>query len=282
MQFVRYSAGEAGHWGVLDGDNVHSLADHPAGPPSLQDITNDSYRSHVRTLVDEGALTTLPVADVRLLAPVPEPGKIVCVGMNYRDHAEEQDEPIPDKPLLFGKAPTAVTNPGAPIRRPPEIEEVDFEVELGVVIGREAHRVDAADAESYVAGYTVVDDVSGRDAQFEDGQFLRGKSFDTFAPMGPALTKGGDFDPNATDVACRVNGETMQSSNTSEFIFDAYELVEYISHAMTLRPGDVISTGTPGGVGIFREPPELLEAGDTVEVEIEGIGTLSNPVVDGE
>ena len=282
MQFVRYSAGGAGHWGVLDDDDVHSLADHPAGPPSLQDITNDSYRAHVRTLVDEGALTTLPVADVRLLAPVSEPGKIVCVGMNYRDHAEEQDEPIPDKPLLFGKAPTAVTNPGAPIRRPPEIEEVDFEVELGVVIGREAHRVDAADAEAYVAGYTAVNDVSGRDAQFEDGQFLRGKSFDTFAPMGPALTKGDDFDPNATDVACRVNGETMQSSNTSEFIFDAYELVEYISHAMTLRPGDVISTGTPGGVGIFRDPPELLEAGDDVEVEIEGIGTLSNPVVDGE
>jgi 2-keto-4-pentenoate hydratase/2-oxohepta-3-ene-1,7-dioic acid hydratase in catechol pathway len=282
MQFVRYSAGGSGQWGVLDGDTVHSLADAPVGSPSLQDVTNDSYRAHVQTLVDEGALTTLPVADVRLLAPVPEPGKIVCVGMNYRDHAEEQDEPIPEKPLLFGKAPTAVTNPGSPIRRPPEIEEVDFEVELGVVIGREAHRVDAADAEEYVAGYTVVDDVSGRDAQFEDGQFLRGKSFDTFAPMGPALTKGDGFDPNATDVACRVNGETKQSSNTSEFIFDVYELVEYISHAMTLRPGDVISTGTPGGVGIFRDPPELLEAGDTVEVEIEGIGTLSNPVVDVE
>jgi len=202
--------------------------------------------------------------------------------MNYRDHAEEQDEPIPEKPLLFGKAPTAVTHPEAPIRRPPGSKGSTTRSNWGVVTGREAHRVDAADAEEYVVGYTVVDDVSGRDAQFDDGQFLRGKSYDTFAPMGPALTKGDGFDPNATDVALRVNGETKQSSNTEEFIFDVYELVEYISHAMTLRPGDVISTGTPGGVGIFRDPPDLLEAGDTVEAEIEGIGTLSNPVVDGE
>jgi len=281
MQFVRYSSGGGGHWGVLDGDTVHSLADAPVRSPSLQDVTTESYRDHVGRLADEGALTSHAVDDVRLLAPVPEPGKIVCVGMNYRDHAEEQDEEIPEKPLLFGKAPTAVTNPSSPIRIPPGIEEVDYEVELGVVIGREAHRVDAADAADHIAGYTVVDDVSGRDAQFDDGQFLRGKSYDTFAPMGPTLTKGDGFDPNATDVSLRVNGETKQSSNTEEFVFDVYDLVEYISHAMTLRPGDVISTGTPGGVGIFRDPPELLEAGDDVEAEIDGIGTLSNPVVDG-
>ena len=148
-----------------------------------------------------------------------------------------------------------------------------------MVIGRQARNVDAANAREYIAGYTVLNDVSGRDAQMSDGQFFRGKSYDTFAPMGPTLAAG-DINPNGLDVACRVNGETQQSSNTEQFIFDVDELVEYISASMTLRPGDVISTGTPGGVGIFREPPELLEPGDTVETEVEGIGTLENPIVE--
>jgi len=281
MRFVRFTAGGPGGWGVLADGTVHALGDAPAEAPSVSAFTNGSYRRHVRTLVEEGALPTRPVGDVDLLAPVPSPGKLVCVGLNYLDHAEETGEEPPEKPLLFGKAPTAVTHPGAPIRIPPEIEQADWEVELGVVIGRTAHRVDAADAEAFVAGYTVVNDVSGRDAQFDDGQWFRGKSFDTFAPMGPALATGDEFDPNATDVALRVNGETEQSSNTDQFIFDVPDLVEYISHAMTLEPGDVISTGTPGGVGIFREPTEVLEPGDTVEAEIEGVGTLRNPVVDG-
>lgn len=145
----------------------------------------------------------------------------------------------------------------------------------------DTHRVDAADTSDHIAGYTVFNDVSGRDAQFDDGQFLRGKSYDTFAPMGPTLRADSSFDPNTADVRLRVNGETKQSSNTEQFIFDVNELVSYISDAMTLRPGDVISTGTPGGVGLFRDPPDLLEAGDTVEAEIDGIGTLTNPVVDG-
>jgi 2-keto-4-pentenoate hydratase/2-oxohepta-3-ene-1,7-dioic acid hydratase in catechol pathway len=225
---------------------------------------------------------TIPVEEVNLLAPVPRPGKFVCVGLNYHDHAEEQDEDVPERPLLFGKAPTAVTNPGDPIVHPATIDEVDYEVELGVVIGRGGKHIDAADARDYVAGYTAINDVSGRDAQFDDGQYLRGKSYDTFAPMGPTLVPDEHLDPNGLDVECRVNGETKQSSNTDQFIFDVEEVVEYISGVMTLRPGDVISTGTPGGVGIFRDPPDLLEAGDTVEAEIEGIGTLSNPVVDGE
>ncbi len=199
--------------------------------------------------------------------------------MNYHDHAEEQDEEVPDQPLLFGKSPSAVTNPGDPIVHPAELEEVDYEVELGVVIGRTAKDVDAAEARDYVAGYTAVNDVSGRDAQFDDGQWFRGKSFDTFAPMGPTLVPDEYVDPHSLDVACRVNGETKQDSNTEEFIFDVDDLVEYISGFTTLRPGDVISTGTPGGVGVFRDPPELLEPGDEVDVEIEGIGTLTNAVV---
>ncbi|MFB6119639.1 MAG: fumarylacetoacetate hydrolase family protein [Halobacteriaceae archaeon] len=281
MQFVRYThAGSNPQWGVVEDGDVYSLSDLPAGEPDYGDIANPSYRDDVRGRVETGGLSTVPETDVRHLAPVPEPGKIVCVGLNYRDHAEEQDEEIPERPLLFGKAPTAVTNPADPIYHPENIEQVDYEVELGVVIGETANNVSANEADDYIAGYTAINDVSGRDAQFEDEQFLRGKSYDTFAPMGPRLVAGDDFDPNNVDVACRVNGETKQDSNTDQFIFDVYELVEYISNAMTLRPGDVISTGTPGGVGVFMEPPELLEPGDEVDVEIEGIGTLTNPVVE--
>ena len=281
MHFVRYThAGSRPQWGVVDDGDVHPLAELPAGEPSYGDVATPSYREAVRARVEAGGLSAVPESEVRLLAPVPEPGKIVCVGLNYRDHAEEQNEEIPERPLLFGKAPTSVTNPDDPIYHPDGIEQVDYEVELGVVMGHTARNVSADEADDYIAGYTVINDVSARDAQFEDEQYLRGKSYDTFAPMGPRLVAGDEFDPNSVDVACRVNGETKQDSNTDQFIFDVHECVEYISHAMTLRPGDVISTGTPGGVGVFMDPPELLEPGDEVEVEIEGIGTLENYVVE--
>ncbi|MFB6136935.1 MAG: fumarylacetoacetate hydrolase family protein [Halobacteriaceae archaeon] len=279
MKFVRYTTTGTPQWGVLDGETVHSLSSRPAGEPTLAELGNASYRAEVAAAVDNGGLPTVPAAEVSFLAPVPRPGKIVCVGLNYRDHAEEQDEEIPERPLLFGKAPTAVTDPEAPIVVPEDVEEPDYEVELGVVIGETATDVDASDARDYVAGFTVVHDVSARDAQFADEQFLRGKSYDTFGPMGPALVAGGDFDPNDAAVSLRKNGETRQSSSTEQFIFDVDEVVEYVSHAMTLRPGDVISTGTPGGVGIFRDPPDLLEDGDVVEAEVEGIGVLRNHVV---
>ena len=280
MKFVRYTVnGSAPQWGLRRDGEVHALATLPAGEPDYTDVASPNYRASVAAAADRGAMETVDADAIDPLAPVPVPGKIVCVGLNYHDHAAEQDEEVPERPLLFGKAPTAVTNPGDPIVHP-EGEQVDYEVELGVVIGRTADSVAAEDADDYVAGYTVVNDVSGRKAQQGDGQFLRGKSFDTFAPMGPVLVTDEEFDPNAADVACRVNGETKQDSNTEEFIFDVHELVEYISDNMTLRPGDVISTGTPGGVGIFRDPPDLLEPGDTVEVEVEGIGVLENPVVE--
>lgn len=278
MQFVRYTVdGTAPEWGIRDDKTVYSLADWPAGSPMLSDIGSKGYQRRVRAALNAGGLT--PVDGASLLAPVAAPGKIVCAGLNYRDHAEEQNEDIPDKPLLFAKSPTTVTNPGDPIIHPKDLQQVDYEVELGVVIGRTATDIDPESVREHVAGYTVINDVSGRDAQFNDGQFFRGKSYDTFAPMGPTLVAGDSFEPNAVDVACRLNGETKQSSNTNQFIFDIDELVAYISSAMTLEPGDIISTGTPGGVGIFRDPPELMEPGDTVEVEIEGIGVLENPVV---
>ena len=280
MQFVRYSDGSEPAWGVQTDAGIHALAARPAGEPSYQDLTNGSYLDGIESDVEDGALPVVDPDDVDVLAPVPQPGKIVCAGLNYHDHAEEQDEEVPERPLLFGKAGTSVTNPGDPIVDPAEIEELDFEVERGVVIGRRATDVDEGEVDDYVAGYTVINDVSGRDAQMSDGQFFRGKSYDTFAPMGPTLVAGEEFDPNAVDVELRVNGETKQSSNTEEFIFDVHELVSYISDDMTLEPGDVISTGTPGGVGIFREPVDLLEPGDSCEAEIEGIGTLENPVVE--
>ncbi|WP_433632835.1 fumarylacetoacetate hydrolase family protein [Halomicrococcus sp. NG-SE-24] len=279
MRFVRYTTSGTSQWGVLDDDKIHALDAMPEGPPSYTDMVDPNYRRMVRRTVETEAVPTLTRSSVSLLAPVPTPGKIVCVGMNYHDHVEEQDEKVSDNPLLFAKAPTTVTNPGSPIVHPADIEQVDYEVELGVVIGRRGKHIKRTQAQEYVAGYTIVNDVSARDAQFSDGQFFRGKSYDTFSPMGPTLVAGDEFDPNAAGVSLRVNGTTKQSSNTEEFIFDVADLIAYISRAMTLRPGDVISTGTPGGVGIFREPPELLEPGDTVEAEIDGIGVLENNVV---
>ncbi|NLV08979.1 fumarylacetoacetate hydrolase family protein (plasmid) [Halomicrobium sp. HM KBTZ05] len=281
MRFVRYTDGTTPAWGLEREQTIHALSDLPWGEPSLNDLANPSYRSHVAARIENGASTQIDPTAVSLLAPVPQPGKIVCCGLNYHDHAQEQDETVPDSPMLFGKAPTAVTNPADPIVHPdPEgPAQVDYEVELAVVVGDTISSVDEADAYDHIAGYTVLNDVSERTAQNEDGQFFRGKSYDTFAPMGPRLVTGDDIDPNALDVELRVDGERKQSSNTEQFIFDVGELVAYISEAMTLRPGDVISTGTPGGVGIFRDPVEVLEPGQTVEAEIEGIGTLRNPVV---
>ena len=279
MQFVRYNGGSGPTMGVKEGSKIYSIADLPAGEPSFEDLTNQRYLDRVRDGVRNRALSYRDEGDVNLLAPVPRPGKIVCAGLNYRDHAEEQNEEIPERPILFSKAPTTVTNPNSPIVHP-DGEKVDYEVELAAVIGRFAKDIDEDEVTDYIAGYTVLNDVSGRDAQFSDGQFFRGKSYDTFSPMGPTLVTGSDYDPNAVDVELRVDGETKQSSNTRQFIFDVPELVSFISENMTLRPGDVISTGTPGGVGIFRDPVDLLEPGQVCEAEIEGIGTLTNPVVE--
>ena len=278
MQFVRYNSGGGPAWGVRIDSEIRALADFPAGEPSYQDLTNQSYLKQVNRAIENGSLMAIDADETSLLAPVPRPSKIVCAGLNSRDHAEEQNEEIPDKPLLFAKAPTTVTNPNDPIVHP-EGEQVDYEVELAVVVGRIAKNLDEHEVPQHVAGYTVLNDVSGRKAQFSDGQFFRGKSYDTFSPMGPTLTTSADFDPNAVDVTLRVDGETKQASNTNQFIFNVHELVSYISSNMTLLPGDIISTGTPGGVGIFRDPVDLLEPGQTCEAEIAGIGTLTNHIV---
>ena len=226
-------------------------------------------------------------SEARLMAPIPRPGKILAAGVNYRSHGDEQNREPPDHPVLFAKMPSAVVGPGAEIRWSPMLTQgVDFEAELAVVIGRTCRRVDASDALAYVAGYTCLNDVSARDLQYADKQFVRGKSLDTFCPMGPWLVTADEIpDPQALRVRGLRNGEVMQDASTSEMVFSVAALISFCSQAMTLEPGDVIATGTPAGVGWFREPKVLLRDGDEVAVEIEKIGRLVNRCheeVDGE
>jgi 2-keto-4-pentenoate hydratase/2-oxohepta-3-ene-1,7-dioic acid hydratase in catechol pathway len=209
--------------------------------------------------------------------------KLICIGLNYRDHAEEQGVELPLEPLLFGKFANALCDPGAPIVLPREGGHVDAEAELAVVIGRRARLVSPDDALEVVAGYTCANDVSARDLQFRDGQWLRAKSFDTFCPLLPELRPVGELgDAGNLRIIQRVNGETFQDSRTSLLIFGVRELVAHASTVFTLAPGDVILTGTPTGVGFFRDPKVSLAPGDEVEIEIQAVGTLRNPVVAAE
>ena len=210
--------------------------------------------------------------------PFARPGKIVCVGLNYRDHAEESGMEIPARPLLFAKWPNALIGPGKPILLPAQAKEVDYEAELGVVIGERARGVAAADALGHVAGYVCANEVSARDVQFADGQWTRGKSFDTFGPVGPMVSADQVPDPQALPIRCLVNGEVVQDSSTAQMIFTVAEVIAFISDGITLEPGDLILTGTPAGVGWVRKPPVFLADGDEVTVEIEGVGSLTNPV----
>lgn len=212
--------------------------------------------------------------------PAVAPEKILAIGRNYLDHATEGGSEPPAAPLIFMKLPNALAAHNAPIVLPEISRQVDYEAELAVVMGRRAKRVGEAEALDYVFGYTLIDDVSARDLQFSDGQWIRGKGLDTFAPLGPFITTRDEVpDVQALKIEGVLNGEVMQSSNTSYMIFKVAYLIHYISQGITLEPGDVIATGTPEGVGIFRKPPVLLKPGDVFEVKIEGLGTLRNPVV---
>jgi 2-keto-4-pentenoate hydratase/2-oxohepta-3-ene-1,7-dioic acid hydratase in catechol pathway len=204
--------------------------------------------------------------------------KVVCVGLNYRDHAGESGAELPKAPLLFGKFANTLCGDGDPIVLPDGIGHVDAEAELAVVIGQVARAVPVERALDVVAGYACANDVSARDAQFGDGQWFRGKGFDSFCPVGPAIVPAAELDTGDLRIVQRLNGEVLQDSRTSMLIFGVPELVSYVSHAVTLEPGDLVLTGTPSGVGVFREPKVTLRPGDAVEVEIEGVGVLRNPV----
>lgn len=217
--------------------------------------------------------------DVRLVAPVPRPGKIVCIGKNYREHADEMAASLPERPLLFSKFASSVNAPGGTVPIPRGCRRFDYEAELAVVIGRRATRVPRAAARAHVLGYCCFNDFTARDFQKLDGQWQRGKSGDGLAPFGPYLATTDELpDPHALAIRLRLNGATMQDSSTRRLIFDVDALIESISEHITLEPGDVIATGTPGGVGFARTPPVFLAPGDVVEVEIDGLGVLRNVV----
>ncbi|PYS70654.1 MAG: hypothetical protein DMF69_12835 [Acidobacteria bacterium] len=221
--------------------------------------------------------------DAYWFAPVPRPGKLICIGLNYRDHAAESNMPIPERPVIFSKFSTCVIAPGEPVIIPSGSQQVDYEAELAVVIGRHAKNVKASQAYDYVLGYTAVNDVSARDFQFADGQWQRGKSCDTFAPMGQVIVTTDEIpDPHKLSIQLVLNGQTMQDSNTDQLIFGVPELIEFLTESITLEPGDVIATGTPPGVGFARKPPVFLKPGDQMEVIIEGIGGVGNPVAASE
>jgi acylpyruvate hydrolase len=212
-------------------------------------------------------------------APIDRPGKIIAVGLNYKDHASEQNVTPPERPMLFAKWQTALIGPGDPILLPSISDKIDYEGELGVVIGERAKRVPAASALDVVEGYICVNDVSARDLQYSDKQFTRAKSLDTFCPVGPRLVPASEVgDPGNLTLRTTVNGEVLQDSSTSQLIFSVPELIAFISEAITLEPGDLIATGTPAGVGTFRDPPIYLKDGDEVVIEIERVGELRNPV----
>jgi 2-keto-4-pentenoate hydratase/2-oxohepta-3-ene-1,7-dioic acid hydratase in catechol pathway len=222
----------------------------------------------------------IDAAKTRLRAPIPKPPKIICIGLNYRDHAAEARMALPEVPTVFAKFPNTVTGHMHPIVLPRNSVKPDYEAELGVVIGKGGRHIPEAGWREHVFGYTIVNDVSARDFQMQTSQWTIGKTFDTFAPMGPVIVTADEIeDPHKLAISLTLNGELMQNSNTSNMIFGVPQLIAFLSSVMTLTPGDIISTGTPAGVGFARKPPRWLLPGDEVAIEVEGIGRLVNPVV---
>ena len=266
---------------ALDGRFVDLCEVDAKLPTSLRAILSaaDGLTAAAHALA--AGLSKGPFATGRLLAPIADPGKVICIGLNYRDHAIETNSPIPEEPVVFNKFPQAVIGPDDAVVLPNVAHEVDYEAELVVVIGKAGKRIRKADAFQHVAGYTVGNDISARDWQKgrPGGQWLLGKTPDTFAPTGPFLVTADEVDPHDLKIQLRLNGETMQSSSTRELIFGIDELIVHLSQLFRLQPGDLIFTGTPPGVGAARKPPVFIKPGDRMEVDIEGVGVLSNPVV---
>ena len=265
MSYVTFRVGERSAAGRLDGDRVLDLG-YPdlkawleAGQPGAE---GDAY----------------PLSEVELLAPIPKPDKFVAVGLNYADHAEEQNKTPPDYPMFFTKANTCVIGPDEAIVLPPGRRHIDVEVELAVVIGKAGRSVSEERALEHVFGYTIVNDVSDRKAQKDDRQYYRAKSWPTFGPMGPLVKTPDEFEHRSAPIHLFLNGERRQSSNTNQLIFSVARLISLLSEFQELAVGDVLTTGTPSGVGVFSNPRRFLEAGDLIRCEIEGLGSLSNPV----
>jgi acylpyruvate hydrolase len=243
------------------------------------DGTVDAAIAFAEDALNAGRVAAIPVGEADLGPVIPDPQKIICVGANYRAHLEESDYPAPPYPEVFAKYANALIGPGTPIPVTDLSSQLDYEGELAIVIGRTCKAVREEDVPGVIAGYSVVNDISARDVQLRVSQWVVGKTFDGFAPIGPGLVPASAIsDPQNLRVVTRLNGEVMQDSNTSYMIFDIRRIVSFLSESMTLVPGDIICTGTPGGVGLYRDPPVFLGDGDVIEVEIDEIGLLSNPV----
>jgi 2-keto-4-pentenoate hydratase/2-oxohepta-3-ene-1,7-dioic acid hydratase in catechol pathway len=282
MRLVSYERNDQRSIGVLTAVGIIDFPTFSGGELPADMLTflqqGETALARAKETVAKGR-PGIPLPEVRLLAPVPKPGKIIGIGLNYADHAAEGGREKPKYPMIFTKAVSAVVANGEPIQIPFVTEMVDFEGELAVVIGKRAKEVSSKDALNYVAGYTICNDVSGRDYQ-ERSSPTAGKSFDTFAPLGPAIVTRDEIpDPHSLDIRTIVSGAEMQHSNTRHLLFNVNYLIDYLSHIFPLEPGDIISTGTPSGVGWFRNPPRFLKPGDTVRIEVEKVGILQNPVV---
>jgi 2-keto-4-pentenoate hydratase/2-oxohepta-3-ene-1,7-dioic acid hydratase in catechol pathway len=285
MKFVTYDGGRGPRLGLIADDQIIDLAEASDGelPSDMRSFLEmgDSALAKARSLATTGQGQQL--SGVKLMAPILNPSKIVAIGLNYMDHCREQGIQPPKRPTTFTKFPSSIIGPGDEIRWNPELtQKVDWEVELAVIIGKTARNVSAANAFDYIAGYTICHDVSARDLQLEKGdQWIVGKSLDTFCPLGPVLVTQDEIpDPHNLNLRCIVNGKAVQDSNTKELIFNIPYLIEFLTKGITLLPGDVITTGTPDGVGAFLKPPVFLKDGDEVTVEIEGIGKITNRCVE--
>ena len=284
MQLVTIERSGYSEPGVLSGDEVISIRN--AGFENLLSVIAggaDAMDRVTRSLDRPPGDERFDAATVKLLAPIQRPPKIICIGLNYRDHAAESNLAVPETPTVFAKFPTSVIGSGAPIVLPKASTKPDYEAELAVVIGKGGRHIPEDKWQEHVFGYTIVNDVSARDFQMATSQWMIGKTFDTFCPMGPAIVTADEIaDPHALAISLSIGGETLQSSNTSNLIFRIPKLIAYLSSVFTLQPGDIISTGTPAGVGFARTPPRWLKAGDEVRVQVEGLGELVNPVVTEE
>jgi 2-keto-4-pentenoate hydratase/2-oxohepta-3-ene-1,7-dioic acid hydratase in catechol pathway len=295
LRVVRFTNNKKESYGVLRND--HEILD----VPSLFDLKGIAVPSCIEELVSlssegreqlEGLImnltgtevreATIEKDDVSLRAPLLYPPKIICLGLNYRDHAEEAHAEIPDEAIVFMKPRTSIAGPEEPVVKPSFVNQLDYEVELAIVIGRQGKNIPLSEAKHYIFGYMAFNDISARGIQFKDGQWTKGKGFDTFAPTGPCITTSKQIgDPNNLNIQARVDGEVRQDSSTKNMIFNVYEVVHQLSRVMTLEPCDIIATGTPSGVAVFMKPePKFLKPGNTVEIEIENIGVLRNPIIE--
>lgn len=285
MKIVRVLYQQKSHWGILESSN-YRLLDSTEKSSNIVGFENSTLPSleALKLAQRSGLLTTVPVEKARLLAPINHPEKVICIGTNYAEHAREMGGEPPSIPVVFNKFPSTIIGPEDEVILPSISNKVDFEAELVVVIGREGRQIPREHAMEYVFGYCCGNDISARDWQKEKpgGQWLLGKTFDTFAPLGPFLVTPDDIrDPHSMKIQLRLNGQTMQDSSTDQLIFSIDFLISHLSQFTTLKPGDLIFTGTPPGVGAGRKPPLFLKPGDQLEVEIEGIGILKNHVVTG-